>query len=514
MRVGKTINATASLTVSGGTVLAPGAQIGALTGSQGIVTVSGGTLIATNLLDVGHGVNSTGTVSVTSGQLIATNDVTYVGKAGFGQMSLSGGSATFAFLAVGANMNGLLSISGGQLNLQPRTTNDWMQVGVLGVGQLNVSGGTLLLGDELHVGDDSSGFGTGSGIASMTGGQLIATNDLTAIGRYGPGQMTVSNATCWLADTSVGRHDGATGTLTIQSNAQVYLIDPLSIGRFSNSVGHVVVAGGLLSLTNDTLFVGREGSGDLTLSNGTVRALSGLVAVSTVVTDAVTILPVTNIPSGTLTIAGGSLILTSNLLVGTSLISTGQVSVVGGSLTVSGGGSPGYLAVSSGSFTLNQGSVSADSVLLTNNTGQFVFNAGTLQAKGMTVADGAPFVVGDGIDQATLQLQGGTYTFANGLVISPNATVTGCGTIIGPVTNNGTFLTTCVVITSIKRSGATATLSFTTLAGSNHVLEYKNSFVTNAWTQILPGLVGTGGVMTNRDTNATVPNRLYRIHVQ
>ena len=82
-------------------------------------------------------------------------------------------------------------------------------------------------------------------MASITGGQLIATNDLTAIGRYGPGQMTVSNnALVLLTNVSVGRHDGATGTLNVQSNAQVFLLDTLSIARFSNSVGHVVVTGG------------------------------------------------------------------------------------------------------------------------------------------------------------------------------------------------------------------------------------------------------------------------------
>src|SRR5439155_512205 len=146
-----------------------------------------------------------------------------------------------------------------------------------------------------------------------TGGLLFATNDNSVIGRYGPGQMTVSNCTVVLTNVSVGRHDGATGTLTVQNNAQSYLLDALSIGRFSNSVGHVFVTGGLLSLTNDTIWVGREGNGDMTISNGTVRADAAFVALSTVVIDPNTLLPVTNVPSGTLTIAGGSMVLTSNL---------------------------------------------------------------------------------------------------------------------------------------------------------------------------------------------------------
>jgi T5SS/PEP-CTERM-associated repeat protein len=369
----------------------------------------------------------------------------------------------------------------------------------------------------LHVGDDSSG-GTGSGVASITGGQLIATNDTTAIGRYGPGLMTVSNATAWLTNVSVGRHDGSVGTLNVQSNALIYMLDALSIARFPNSVGHVLVTGGLVSLTNDTLWIGREGTGDMTISNGIVRAASAFVAVSTVVTDSVTMTVVTNVPSGTLTLAGGSLVLTSNLLVGTSSISTGQVSVVGGNLSITGNGNPGLLAVESGTFTLNQGNVTTDKLLLTNNTGQFIFSGGTFQAKTAIVSNGLPFVVGDGTRAATFQLSGGTYSFANGLVISSNATVTGCGTIIGTISNSGTLSTNCapagVTITATTKAGATATIFFTTLAGSNHVLEYKNSLTDAVWTAILPGVIGSGSITNKADTNATLSSRFYRILVQ
>src|SRR6267142_80949 len=328
-RVGRTNNAAGVLNLHGGMLLAPALQIATSTASQGTLNVSGGTVNASGIFTVGFGVNSTGAVSVTAGQVIATNDITYVGKSGFGQMSVSGGGATFAFLSVGNNANGLLSVSGGQLTTNPRTTNDWFQIGGAGAGQFNLTGGTMYLGGACHIGDDSTGLGTGSGTAFITGGQLIATNDLFAVGRYGPGQLTVSsNATALLANVSVGRHDGATGTLNVQSNAQLFLLDDLSIARFSNSIGHVLVTGGLLSLTNDNVWIGREGNGDMTISNGTVRALGGFVALSTVVTDSITLLPVTNVPNGTLTIAGGSLVLTFNLLVGMDSISTGQVSVV------------------------------------------------------------------------------------------------------------------------------------------------------------------------------------------
>jgi T5SS/PEP-CTERM-associated repeat protein len=506
------------LNLNDGTFLAPALQVANSTASQGILNMSGGTLNASGLVTVGYGVNSTGLVSVAAGQLIATNNITYVGKSGFGQMSIGGGSATLAFVSVGNNADGVLSVSGGQLTVIPRTTNDWAQIGDLGAGQFNLSGGNVFLLAECHIGDDSSGLGTGSGTASLTGGQLIATNDIFVIGRYGPGQMTVSNATAWLTNVSVGRHDGSVGTLNVQNNAQMFLLDALSIGRFSNSVGHVVVTGGLLSLTNDNIWVGREGTGDMTISNGTVRALSTLVAVSTVVTDSITMLPVTNVPSGTLTLAGGSLVLTSNLVVGTDGISTGQVWVAGGNLNIAGKGNPGYLAVGEGTFTLSLGSVTTDDLFLTNNGGLFSFNGGVLQARNITVSNGAAFVVGNGVDPATLQLQGGTFRFANGLVISNNATVTGCGTIVGTISNFGTLATNCgpagVMITAATKTGPIATVFFTTLSGSNHVLEYKNAFGDPSWSAILPGVIGNGSVASAMDTNATVPRRFYRIHLE
>jgi T5SS/PEP-CTERM-associated repeat protein len=100
------------------------------------------------------------------------------------------------------------------------------------------------------------------------------TNDITAIGRNGFGQMTVSNASVQLTNSSVGRHDGAIGRLLVQRNGMVKQIDDLSIGRFANSSGYVEVDGGFLSLTNDNVWVGREGAGNINVLEGLMSAQS------------------------------------------------------------------------------------------------------------------------------------------------------------------------------------------------------------------------------------------------
>src|SRR5262249_23727734 len=118
------------------------------------------------------------------------------------------------------------------------------------------------------------------------------------------------------------------------------------------------------------------------------------------------------------------------------------------------------------------------------------------------------------VHPATFQLLGGTYSFANGLVISNNATVTGCGTILGNIGNFGTLATNRLTITFVSRASPTTTVYFTTVPGSNHILEYKNSLTDALWTAILPGVVGDGSVTNKVDTNSVARSRFYRIHLQ
>ena len=210
--------------------------------------------------------------------------------------------------------------------------------------------------------------------------------------------------------------------------------------------------------------------------------------------------------------------ITSNLVVGTSQISTGQVVMAGGDLMITNRLGSARLELGPGSFTLNAGNMTADNILIATNAGQFTFNSGTIHAKSMTVSNGTPFVVGDGVNPATLELQGGTYHFADGLVIAANATVTGCGTVVGSIANSGILNTNCgasaPIITALSKSGDTATIWFSTVSGANHVLEFKPALSDAAWSPILPGIVGNGSVTNIPDSTATNAIRFYRIKVQ
>jgi len=519
MRVGRYATNQAVLLIDSGTLSGTVLQVGEDRGlgtmilSNGLVTLSSYFRVGDS--STGNPINGgTGVVSVAGGQLFVTNDVTKVGDSGSGELRIGGGAATFGFLSVGEAMGveGLLSVTGGQLTTEPGITaanvTNVTRFGNGGTGRFNLSGGKVVIRNELILGDNGGGLGTGTGLVAISGGELIAAENLTSIGKYGTGDMTISNATVTLTNVSVGRHDGAVGSLTVQSNGTLYCLDALSIGRFTNSVGHVSVTGGLISLTNDTIWVGRDGAGDLTVSNGTVRASAMYVGMSS---DG------TNQPAGTVTLAGGSTLLSSNLIVGSDSMSTGAVAVVGGNLLVTGGAKGAYVQVAQGSFSLGQGTVIMDQLVLTNANGHFNFTGGTLQANAIAVSNGVPFVVGDGVNPATLQLNGGTYSFADGLVISPNAAVRGCGSIVGNVVNNGTLATNCataITITGIARTGTVATISFTTSSGGNHILQYTTNVAGTNWTPILPGVTGDGSVMSKSDPSATNSCRCYRIRLQ
>lgn len=494
------------LILNGGTMLVDQMQIGAAKGSLGIVTLSKGLLNASSLVSLGENANTTGELDIAGGQFIATNDLTRVGNLGEGRITITAGSADFAFLDLGDNNSastGAVALVAGELHVTPRTTNDYVRVGNYGTGLLQLNGGTALIHSELHVADQL-GY---TGFVTVAGARLIVTNDMTAVGRYGVGFMTVTNSLVEVTNSSIGRHEWSLGVLTIQTNGLVTQVGDMSIGRFPNSEGHVLLEGGTLSIPDDTLWVGRGGTGELVVSNGALQVKTLGVGLSD---DG------TNAPTGTALLAGGTVLVSSNLSIGTTLLSTGQVVVAGGTLLVTNQTGTATLGAPSGSFTLTSGTVETDRLVLTNSLGQFSFAGGTLRARGATVANGSPFVVGDGVNPATLELLGGNYVFADTLVISQNATVTGCGTITGTVVNYGTLATNCtgavsITITSITKTGDTASIVFTSTPNATYALEYKDDLTAPNWWLITPDVTATGPVTTNSDPNAISAARFYRI---
>jgi len=392
VRVGR--STSAALVINGGAMEVAGAMtLGeSFNHSQGTLKITGGILTLGSFLTLGESTGSTGVVAMTGGQLVVTN-------------------------------------SG---------TNSFIRVGNIGSGQMTISNAIVSISSGFSIADNPGS----AGLVSVTdGGQLTVdttSTNIIRIGNYGSGQMIVSNASVMLPDVSVGRHPGAIGLLTLQSNALVEIADDLSIGRFGDPVnsaqGSLLMKGGQLIVTNfnTSIWVGREGIGQMAVSNGLVQCQGLLVAA----------VP-TNTASGTLTVAGGTVLVSSNFVVGDAGLSTGKVFMVDGTVNVTNASSSAISDIPNGTMTFNGGTLELDNLRVTNNSGRFIFNGGMLRSGNTTVSNGMPFVVGDGVNPATFQLRGGTHVFADGLVISKNATLSGCGTVIGTISNQGTIATNC-----------------------------------------------------------------------
>ena len=386
---------------------------------RGALRITDSSLVVTSVF-VGGGVAFNiwaGSVTLDSGSIVvresaaSTNvsTVTRVGRTNVASLAINGGTMFSSMMQVG---------QAGLLNSRSH-------------GTLRMSGGLLTVPGELSVGTSVNC----TGIVNLAGGELRVPNNLTnitRIGDQGVGMMTVSNGIVSLGTVSVGRHDSSEGTVVLQAGGLFGTSDDLSIGRFGNSTGIVFVTGGQLFVTNHPIWAGREGFGRLLVSNGLVFAAGIQVATA-----------LTNTAVGSVFLAGGTTVLSSNLDIGNFGFSTGTVTVAGGALVVSNADQSAFLNVPAGLLVLESGSVAADSLLLTNRDGAMIFNGGRLFTSGSIVSNGLPFVIGDGIQPATMELRGGTHLFADGLVISSNATLTGCGTIIGTVLNDGVNSVSC-----------------------------------------------------------------------
>jgi hypothetical protein len=436
-------------------------------------------------------------------QLLLTNDHVNID----GSLTLDSGSIDFGDTTVTARVgratSGTFTINGGLVSAGVLTVGGLTNSS----GNLVVNGGALNIATLLSVGRSP---GT-TGICSIVGGQLNVFGD-SRVGDGGLGQMFISNATAWVTNLDIGHDTASLGLLSIQNGGVLNMSSDLSVAVDSGSTGSVTVAGGTLTASGQRLKIGRQGNGQILLSSGTIQA-DGLW-VSTDLTN--TSSDLTNTGNGQVTVTGGTLLLASNLFVGAVSNSAGLVTIDGGTLSVSNLGGNALLSVPNGSIGLAGGTLSTDNLLLTNSTGLFTFDSGTLDTKNTTVNNGKPFVVGNGTAAAVLHLSGGTHIFANGLMISSNAMLAGCGQVVGPIVNHGVIATNCNVlvppnITSVARNGTTNSISCTSVAGQTYHLEYKNNLTDVVWTALPGSATGTGSIIVLKDTSASAPRRFYHV---
>lgn len=260
----------------------------------------------------------------------------------------------------------------------------------------------------------------GTGTLNLTNGSLTIANDLNIGGQHtnpdttitkGTGFVTMDGATSTMTNAgfSIGR-DG-TGTLTIKDGSITCNNDNAWVGYNTGSAGTFNINGGTTSIIGGgkDLTLGRNGTGNLIMTDGSLTIPDDLIFGSTAAGD------------GKMTMSGGVVQL-NDLKVGNN--GKGELTMngaVGGSIVGSGLLMIGDVAGSDGKLYMESGSITVGGI------GYVGFNgAGLLDMTGGTIniALEKPLVIGrnDGSSGEVL-LKGGTITagsleFTNGTQVA------------------------------------------------------------------------------------------------
>ncbi len=404
------------MTILNGTVLANSVRIGTNSTASGVLNIVGGALKVSGsqpgALRIGDSPGATGMVMVSAGELAVTNGVIGAGNdgtstngAGVGHIIVSNGTVLASTILLGSSAGGQ-----GDLTIQSN--------GVVDFGFSSAGTNTALVANDLI----------------LDGGLLMITNGTIYCGLTHPGAMTMSNGLVFCDDIYVG--DDFNGSL-LMVNGTMSVVSLLHVGELAGSTGVVWITGGDLLATNLTTFIGNDGVGQMTISNGNVTAAR---------------------------------------------------------VVVSNSSNPGTLSIQGGTLTAD---------LTISPHGRFVFGQGQLVVTATTSSNGQSFVVGDGTHAATMKLLGGTHSFDAGLTVSANALLTGCGTISGTVVNQGTITNDCAGST-LSFQGV-FTNSGTLVAAPGAILDFNGPLVNSGLIDASQGIVHFNSTTNNTGTILTPP---------
>ena len=402
------------------------------------LVVSNGAWIVNSNGFLGFSASSIGNLAMVSGAgtVWSNRADLYVGNSGgANQLVVSNGATVFvggnAVLGInsGANSNSVSVLDAG---------TSWLITSNLYVGSngafnlLVVSNGARVVN---HLATVGAGLFSSNNVALITGaGSLWSNRNALIVGNSGSGnRLVISN--------------GA----TVRHLLGAALVGLGSSG--SNNSAVVTGTGSFWDISFSGLSLGGSSGNRLLVTNGgRVRTHSGnigsvrsdnevlLTGTGSSWTNADLLLVGVFGDRSRLVVSNGAEFVSSvGINVGENPSSTNnRVVVDGGTLRCVNLAGNGTLEVRRGTNVLNAGLIEADLLLLTNTLGFFEFNGGTLSARNSTVNNGQPFRVGNGVSPATFNLAGnGTHSFANGLAVLTNGTLTGNGTVIGGLALSG-----------------------------------------------------------------------------
>lgn len=445
-------------------------------GTGALLTADGGINIGRNgtgILTIADGGQ---VVSKTSDQVQAA--AMFVGQFGTGTVTVEGAGAQLlsqGLAIVGRQGNGTVTIGNGG------TFAVVQDIGTAAnKGQLQIGGGS----------GNTVGQQGGSGTIVVNAGGLLSSDGVINVGLNGDqGVLAVNGGSVTVAGSVVAGITSVSGT-TVFDNAS----GTISVG----AGGHFTVGGSLISSPRFTLGSGKNASGALSVTGGTVaNAGQFLVGAagsgSASIQGAGTVAGVMN--TNGMVVAGGSTAVGSlSIGAGGTLADTAGITVAGqlgadGTITLSGGGritstgsfatvgfnGTGTLSVSSGSsFTASNGALFAG--FSAGSSGVLLVNGGTLATSGANIGwagNGLATVSGGGtLDAGGNFIQLGGTTGSSGQLTVSGGHIGGSGLTVGGLGQGSASLTGSAT-GSIGANGiliATGTASTGTLVVSGSTL--------------------------------------------
>ncbi len=329
--------------------------------ANGSVTINGGSTINSSSANLGNATGATGTVNIDGAGSTWTNGNLNVGYGGAGIINITNGgglSANVAYLGTNAGSSGTVHVDGNGSSLI--VSSGALSVGFgSGSGLLTVTNGATLTSgssNNTYIGRSAAG---GTVIVDGVGSKFTDTG-LLYIAYGGPGALSITNGGVVNLSTSAYIVGGSSynGTVTVggpgstltvggASNSFVLGTGTLSIinggvmtsgttSNSSSSVGYAsgykgnAIVDGAGSAWNaaGTLYVGKSGAGELSISDG------GLVTANTVSINAASTLTTDLGYGSSLTVGGGTGTLTNN---GTVRLAAGASATAGTYTPISAG---------------------------------------------------------------------------------------------------------------------------------------------------------------------------------
>jgi uncharacterized protein with beta-barrel porin domain len=423
----------------------------------GSFTQSGGIHTVDSIIMLGSNSGSSGSYTMDGGNLTLGNGKIYVGYYGNATFTQTGGSVTVnrgdLTLGYGSGSNGTYTMSDGSLRVNNflNVGAPWSNSGSNGSGTFNQTGGTVSVGSSLYIGTQ------GPGTYNMSGGSLSIGNQLLFLPDFGGGVFNQSGGTVTTPYFTNGVYNLSGGILNVSdyesgngsSNSFVQSGGTHNVGTDLGSGGLEISENGTYELRGASSrltvtggeYVGGYDTGSFTQRNGSHTVAGGLY---------VGIDPWGDVGSGTFTLNGGTLVADNEYIGGNS--GSAPFTQTGGSHRVTGSLYLGYetegAGAGTGTYTLGGGTLAVTAAEYVGHSGSGSFTqtggthtvggnlylgynagmTGTYELNDGSLTTGSVFVghSGSGVFNQT----GGTHTVTASLSLGQNAGSSGTYSLV------------------------------------------------------------------------------------